>query len=256
MRHLLLVLTLAVPAAAQTPAMEQLREAAGQPRGEFEFDYYMLALSWQPTFCLQNQDKPECVAQTPNSYQARNLVLHGLWPNRSDDPRHTYGYCGVSQEVQDLDRPESWDRMPPLELSPQTVVRLRELMPGYASSLERHEWYKHGICSGMTPDAYYRLTLSLVVAMGPGSQTGRLLSASAGGELVRADLEAALARDLGPQPVQIRCDRVGDVPALAELRIALVADLDEGIERDEVLPAEAASARSACPERFSLPGVR
>lgn len=38
------------------------------------FDYYLLALSWSPTFCLSHKDDAQC---TGKGY---GFVLHGLWP--------------------------------------------------------------------------------------------------------------------------------------------------------------------------------
>ena len=38
------------------------------------FDYYLLALSWSPTFCLTHQKDAQC------SGKGYGFVLHGLWP--------------------------------------------------------------------------------------------------------------------------------------------------------------------------------
>src|SRR5476649_1712742 len=38
------------------------------------FDYYLLTLSWSPTFCLTHKDDTQC------SGKGYGFVLHGLWP--------------------------------------------------------------------------------------------------------------------------------------------------------------------------------
>ena len=39
-----------------------------------EFDFYVLSLSWSPTFCLTHPDNEQC------SGKGYGFVLHGLWP--------------------------------------------------------------------------------------------------------------------------------------------------------------------------------
>ena len=46
--------------------------------------------------------------------------------------------------------------MPSLELSTDTRNELQIKMPGYASGLHLHEWYKHGTCYRETPEEYYQ----------------------------------------------------------------------------------------------------
>ena len=43
---------------------------------------YVLAISWQPSFCQGNQYKKECKSQTEDRFDATNFTLHGLWPDR------------------------------------------------------------------------------------------------------------------------------------------------------------------------------
>ena len=57
-------------------------EAVPWAEANGNFDYYVLALSWQPAFCEGRPDKSECRTQTQNRFDANNFVLHGLWPNQ------------------------------------------------------------------------------------------------------------------------------------------------------------------------------
>jgi len=109
-----------------------------------EFDAYTLALSWEPTFCEGKPAAPECASQSSNRFDASNLALHGLWPDRDGNASHVYGYCGADAAEQALDRPATWCRLPEPTLSAETRGALAAAMPGAASCLDRHEWVRHG----------------------------------------------------------------------------------------------------------------
>ena len=120
------------------------------------FDLYVLALSWEPAFCTTTAGagQQEC-APAPERFSDKNLILHGLWPGNYNDPKHTYNYCGVDAAIKALDRPATWNQLPPVGLSDGLQGRMAERMPGTASHLERHEWYTHGVCSGLTAEEYF-----------------------------------------------------------------------------------------------------
>jgi ribonuclease T2 len=113
--------------------------AAGQGRREFRasppgtFDYYILALSWSPTFCVfeggaRNED--QCAPG-----RRLGFVVHGLWPQLE---RGRLEDCG------DFSRPPSR----------QALEEARGVFP--SESLARHEWRRHGTCSGQSPAEYFR----------------------------------------------------------------------------------------------------
>ena len=76
------------PAAAAPPPAAAPAAAKGAIRS------YVLALSWQPTFCESNPKKPECRWQNGKRYDANHLSLHGLWPQPSN-----VAYCNVPDGV-------------------------------------------------------------------------------------------------------------------------------------------------------------
>ena len=90
------------------------------------FDYYVLSLSWSPEFCHSHPSNVECRAHS-------GLVVHGLWPQYVD------GY------------PENCSTQP----GPSNPSSLADIMP--EPSLVAHEWAFHGTCSGLDPDAYFKL---------------------------------------------------------------------------------------------------
>lgn len=119
----------AAPAAAAAAVADTAR------RG---FDFYLLALTLHPAFCADGHArKPECRARVP-----RMLAIHGLWPERLD--------------------PGAYPRdcpAPALELDPGLAFELADYMPGMRDGLHEHEWRKHGGCSGLGDDEYFRSTL-------------------------------------------------------------------------------------------------
>ena len=125
-------------------------------------DSYILALSSQPGFCQTygyEAGKPECMHLPKNSYQAKHLTLHGLWPNQNACGQR-YGFCGVEQKT-------SHCAYPSLNLSPQVSENLKKIMPSYnyGSCLERHEWNKHGSCQILSADEYFSLAMRLTAAV-------------------------------------------------------------------------------------------
>lgn len=110
--------------------------AATQARGvnvAGDFDFYVLALSWSPSYC-------EAEGQRANRRQCnRNsrpyaFIVHGLWP------QYERGY------------PEYCPTTP--SYAPNNLVdRMLDMMP--SAGLIRHEWKRHGTCSGMTPQGYF-----------------------------------------------------------------------------------------------------
>ncbi|SDT31532.1 ribonuclease T2 [Pseudomonas granadensis] len=91
------------------------------------FDYYLLALSWSPTFCLTHKDDVQC------SGKGYGFVLHGLWPQ--------YAAGGWPQSCPPLTRLSAAETSKGLTLFP-------------TKKLLDHEWAKHGTCSGLSAMGY------------------------------------------------------------------------------------------------------
>ncbi|MCK5666081.1 MAG: hypothetical protein KAI17_21475, partial [Thiotrichaceae bacterium] len=117
---------------------------------------YLLALTWQPSFCETHSRKKECRTQTKSRYDATHWSLHGLWPQ----PRNN-AYCGVSYMDKGIDRNKQWHLLAPVTLSQKTATELAFVMPAVASNLHRHEWIKHGTCYGSNAEDYYSDSISL-----------------------------------------------------------------------------------------------
>lgn len=119
---------------------------------------YKLALSWQPAFCESQTRKPECRVSNRKSYQARNFVLHGLWPNKKSCGI-AYAYCGDVKQ-----RRGDFCDYPRLNLYTEVREELQQVMPSAkaGSCLQRHQWFKHGTCQNQwSVDEYFELAIDL-----------------------------------------------------------------------------------------------
>ncbi|MCP4613201.1 MAG: ribonuclease T2 [Planctomycetes bacterium] len=222
-----------------------------------EFDYYVLALSWEPAFCETHPEKLECALQTETRFDATHFVLHGLWPNRNNDPNHTFSYCDVSQNQIRLDKGGDWCDLPGLELSTDVTQRLDETMPGKQSCLQNHEWYKHGTCSGLSAEAYYDVSTRLVQSF---AQTNfdRYIAVNVGQTVDRSAVLEQFAVEFGAGAqdyLSLRCDEVDGVDVLTEIRITLKKELSTLDDWSLLFPANPPHIDGSCPGQFKIDAV-
>ena len=115
---------------------------------------WMLALTWAPGFCAANpraSTSDECAR--PTAWSREHLGLHGLWPQWDS-------YCSPGPRAAEECR--DWSSLPAPWIGDAGVrERLATMMPGLDTHLDRHEWAKHGTCSGLTADAYFGLAEAL-----------------------------------------------------------------------------------------------
>lgn len=99
------------------------------------FDYYVLALSWSPTWCALDGDArgaEQCTDAADTGW-----VLHGLWP------QHDRGW---PEHCQTAERAPS-----------RAMTRDMADIMG-SSGLAWHQWKKHGSCTGLSARDYYALS--------------------------------------------------------------------------------------------------
>jgi ribonuclease T2 len=98
-----------------------------------DFDFYVLALSWSPSYCEAEGDKrggdAQCQRGRPYAF-----VVHGLWP------QHERGF------------PRSCVNPAP-RIPNQLISSTQDLMP--ARGLIIHQWRTHGTCSGLSAEKYF-----------------------------------------------------------------------------------------------------
>lgn len=242
--------TTPVPAFSEPDAMPWIGANA-------DFDYYVLALSWQPAFCETQPRKEECETQTASRFDATNFALHGLWPNVSGDDDQTFSYCDVTQGVIRQDRAGDWCAMPEIILSDAVWQDLAVAMPGTASCLHHHEWYKHGVCTGMSPDAYYALTNALVERFAA-TAFNRYVAARVGKEVSRRDLLNQFDVEFGEGAsdyLSLRCTKLDGVSLLSEIQIVLRPDIAALDDFAALFPDERIPPSGNCPQTFKVDQV-
>jgi ribonuclease T2 len=217
------------------------------------FDYYVLALCWQPAFCETQPQKEECVTQHAQRYDAQNFALHGLWPSLANDPQHTFNYCDVPRAVVAQDSVD-WCDLPALPLSAEVWDDLTVIMPGTASCLQNHEWYKHGTCAGMSAEAYFALSHHLTALF---SQTAfdDYVADHAGETVQRSALLDRFAQEFGSDHVDcltLRCDRVEGTSLLTEIQLTLRPDIASPAAFSELFPVEDIRPDGNCPAEFRI----
>lgn len=122
MRALIFWLMMGLPAAAQ-------QHKAG------EFDYYVMALSWSPNWCALSGDEKGSDQCDPR--HDHGWILHGLWPQY---------HRGFPEYCRSNFRPPSRGQ----------TNDMADIMG--TGGLAWHQWKKHGVCTGLSPDDYYALS--------------------------------------------------------------------------------------------------
>ena len=107
--------------------------SSGQPG---RFDFYVLALSWSPSFCQDTEERGRDGGQQCSTARPYSFVVHGLWPQYER---------GFPQRCE----------VPAPRLNRELMTSMLDLMP--APRLVYHEWDTHGTCSGLGANAYFDL---------------------------------------------------------------------------------------------------
>lgn len=194
-----LVALLVVLTAAAAPVSAQGRGRAG------DFDFWVFSLSWSPSYCeATGNARHDAQCERPFSF-----VVHGLWP------QYDRGFPA------DCDARTA----PP---SPEQIRALLDIMPSFG--LIRHEWQKHGTCSGLRADSYFTVIRKLfekVHIPDEFKQTDqpRVVSPA---EVERAFIAAN--RGLDADEVAVLCDS----RRLQEVRLCLKKDLSAFTKCPEV----------------------
>ena len=105
-------------------------------------------------------------------------------------------------------------------------------MQGRQSHLDRHEWIKHGTCSGLDAEGYYRLSLKLV-RQSLDLHTTALLQEKIGKTISYARLCQALIRDFGakaPEAVRVKQKKQQGRYFLTEIQISLSTGPDGSLD--------------------------
>ncbi|MEQ8305893.1 MAG: ribonuclease [Hoeflea sp.] len=163
------------------------------------FDFYVLALSWSPAYCIAEGDRAnrqQCAADRDLAF-----VVHGLWP------QFETGY------------PEYCPSRQPERVPAQLGNNYLDILP--SMGLIGHQWRKHGSCSGLNQKDYLDLTRaareSIVIP-------DDFALANLPGEIDAAEAEDAFVAanpGLSREGIAVKCER----GMLREIRICLSTTL-------------------------------
>jgi ribonuclease T2 len=168
------------------------------PRGT-GFDFYVLALSWSPTYCQDasaaKRDVVQCAGPRPFAF-----VVHGLWPQfERGFPRS----CRSAQQ-----RPSRSD-----------IRAMLDVMP--SERLVQHEWETHGTCSGLSARDYLKVVRTASQAVAIPADFG---SATQWRRVSAGDVEAAFVSS-NPNMTEAGIGVAKRGNLLSEVRICLTLEL-------------------------------
>ena len=186
------VMALCVALAVQARHHHARTERSGESG---QFDYFVLSLSWAPTYCLTHGgDGDECRGK------GYGFVLHGLWPQYESGayPERCATSSGLSEAA---------------------LARGRTLYP--SERLMQHEWREHGTCSGLDARAYFETADRATAAIRIPAQleAPRAQQQLTAGEIM--GLFRSVNPPLPPEAMALCCSRA----ELAEVRVCLRRDL-------------------------------
>ena len=183
--------------ASLSPALSELAREndAGQ------FDFYVLSLSWSPSFCATAAERGNGRGPTPQcGPRPYSFVVHGLWPQYD---KGFPEYCEV----------------PAPRLNRGIVSSMLDLMP--APRLIYNEWDKHGTCSGLAARDYFdtvrkaREAIKIPAQFGDLHETLSVTPAAVQEAFIKAN------PGLSASSMAVECDK----KRLTEVRICLSKEL-------------------------------
>ena len=167
-----------------------------------EFDFYVLSLSWSPSFCAEAGERGNNSRSQEIQCGGRpfSFVVHGLWPQYE---RGFPDYC----------------QRPSPRLNRNIVSSMLDLMP--AQGLIFSEWDKHGTCSGLGARAYFETVRKARAAV---KIPEDFLQLSEPKTVAPDDIEEAFIKvnpGLSHSAIAVTCDKT----RLSEVRICMSKDL-------------------------------
>lgn len=186
------------------------------------FDFYVLALSWSPSYCEAEgaeANRQQCASDRPYAF-----IVHGLWPQFE---RHYPQNCPTDR----TDVPD------------QALRGLYDLIP--SAGLIRHQWKKHGSCSGLSQEDYFATLRAAREKIAIPEEFKRLDDYRT---IEPADAEESFLRSnpsLQPSGIAVTCDK----RYLREVRICLTKEL-------EYRPCPEIDRRACRLEKAVMPPIR
>jgi ribonuclease T2 len=193
---LLFGVTMAAAIVGAASAQDHRQNAPG------EFDFYVLSLSWSPSFCQAATERGNSSrgVQTQCAGRPFSFVVHGLWPQYD---RGFPNYC----------------ERPAPRLARNVMTSMLDLMP--APGLIYSEWDKHGTCSGLGARGYFETIRKARAAVKIPAEYLELADPKS---VAPAEIEDAFIKanpGLSSSAIAVTCDS----KRLSEVRICMSKDL-------------------------------
>lgn len=190
------VLLLVAMAGGDAIAQDRRQNAPG------EFDFYVLSLSWSPSFCEAAQERGNASRGQQMQCGGRPyaFVVHGLWPQYD---RGFPNYC---------ERPSP-------RLPRNIMTSMLDLMP--APGLIFNEWDKHGTCSGLGARNYFETIRKARAGVKIPDEFVDLKAAKTVSPAAVEDAFIKVNPGLSNSAIAISCER----NRLTEVRICMSKDL-------------------------------
>jgi ribonuclease T2 len=217
---------------APLPATVQRGATAAPANAPGQFDFYVLSLSWSPSFCAEAAERHggamrslQCGAR-PYSF-----VVHGLWP------QYDKGFPDYCQK-------------PAPRLDRDIVSSMLDLMP--ARHLIYNEWDKHGTCVGLSPRAYFDAVRQARASVKIPPDYAALKAPLAVAPVAVADAFIKANPGLSAKAIAVECND----NRLTELRVCLAKDFSGASGAALFHDCPAVVKRSCRRDRVTMPPVR
>jgi ribonuclease T2 len=179
------------------------QDAGQQERRQHEpgrFDFYVLALSWSPSFCAAAHERNNRAPQAQCGARPYSFVVHGLWPQ--------------------YERGFPRDCQVPAPRLPRTIMEsMLDLMP--SPRLVYNEWDRHGTCSGLGAADYFN---SVRKARGTVNIPSQFQNVTTTLAVTPDEVEEAFVKanpGLSRSAIAVTCDS----KRLSEVRVCMTKDL-------------------------------
>jgi ribonuclease T2 len=177
--------------------MAGLAQAEGERAGDF--DYYVLSLSWSPTWCSLEGDarsSPQC-----EESQQFSWVLHGLWP------QYDMGY-------------PTYCRTSSRDPSRSETAAMQDIMG--TSGAAWYQWKKHGRCAGLGATDFLETSRRAYEAISLPQVFARLTKDVQLPALVVEEAFLQSNPSMSPNMITVTCEQ----GMIEEVRICLTKDLE------------------------------
>jgi ribonuclease T2 len=196
------------------------------------FDFYVYAITWQPSFCMLNNVKTGSTA----------FKLHGIWPyfktpKTSEIKNYHPSVCLFSPGCSSFEACDITDEtLSAVEADPW----LKSMLPDNPQKLMMHEWLKHGSCSGLNQQDYFFLAKDFNNKIDY-KNLEELIKERKGKELTRKEVTATL-----PDSTSLWCKQHNGIDYLYEVHFFLDKSGENFLDTDTQIG-------NPCPERFIAP---